>query len=214
MSETITLLVGFLLTLIVYSYVVGDNPLYRLAVHLLIGVGAGYAAVIAFDTVFIPLIQRLQSDPLAPGNVLWIIPLLLALLLVLRWIGPLSWVGSTPVGVLITTGAAVALVGAIGGTLVPQIAAAGDDGPLAGLLVALLTVAALFYFQFTGTTAVRERWQPPMWRRAINLLGQGVLMVTFGALFAGAFNTSITLLVERVSYYVVEFGELVSGLFS
>jgi hypothetical protein len=39
-------------------------------------------------------------------------------------------------------------------------------------------------------------------------------MITFGALFAGAFNTSIALLVQRVSYYVAELGNLVSGLFS
>jgi hypothetical protein len=78
----------------------------------------------------------------------------------------------------------------------------------------MLSVAALFYFQFTGKAGASERWQPPLWRRAVNLVGQGVLIVTFGALFAGAFNTSVTLLVERISYYFVELGNLVSGLFS
>ena len=32
---------GFVLTLMIYSYLLGDNPLYRLAVHVMVGAGLG-----------------------------------------------------------------------------------------------------------------------------------------------------------------------------
>ena len=40
MNESIGLILGFILTLCVYSYVLGDNPLFRVASHLLVGVSA------------------------------------------------------------------------------------------------------------------------------------------------------------------------------
>jgi hypothetical protein len=40
------------------------------------------------------------------------------------------------------------------------------------------------------------------WRRAISLIGRGVLALTFGALFAGLLSTSLAVLVERVDYYL------------
>ena len=45
MNEFIGLIVGFILTLLVFSYLLGDNPLYRIAIHLLVGTSAAYAAV-------------------------------------------------------------------------------------------------------------------------------------------------------------------------
>ncbi len=44
--EIISALVGFLLTLMVFSYLIGDNPLFRIAVYLFIGVSSGYAATV------------------------------------------------------------------------------------------------------------------------------------------------------------------------
>ena len=37
--------VAVILTLFVFSYLLGDNALYRLAEHIFVGVAVGYAAV-------------------------------------------------------------------------------------------------------------------------------------------------------------------------
>jgi predicted membrane protein len=34
-------IIGFLLSILVFSYLIGDNPLFRFAIHLFIGVSAG-----------------------------------------------------------------------------------------------------------------------------------------------------------------------------
>ena len=38
--------ISFLFTLLIFSYVLGDNPLFRVAVYIFIGVSAGYIAVV------------------------------------------------------------------------------------------------------------------------------------------------------------------------
>jgi hypothetical protein len=202
MSELAGLLLGLLLTLFVYSYIWRDNPLYRLAVHLLVGVSAGYAAVIVSQTVFLPIWQDLSR----PGvlSVAWILPLLLALLLLLKLVRPLAWLGNSAMAFLVGVGAAVALIGAIAGTLLPQITAVYPDA-LSGFLVALLTLSVLFYFHFTGRLTADGQVVMPPWQRYAATAGRAVIMITFAALFAGLLNTAIALLAGRVAFFVNQF---------
>ena len=44
LADWIGALFGFILTLVVFSYLIGDNPVFRLTLHLFIGVSAGFAA--------------------------------------------------------------------------------------------------------------------------------------------------------------------------
>ena len=45
---------GFLLTLMILSYLVGDNPAFRVAVYIFVGVSAGYVAAVAWWQVIYP----------------------------------------------------------------------------------------------------------------------------------------------------------------
>ncbi len=211
LPDVIGLAGGFLLTLFIYSYLLGDNALYRIAVHIMVGVTAGYAAVVAVLEVFVPLFQQLSADPTAPANVLWIIPLILALLLLLIWVRPVAWLANGAVGALVGVGAAVGLVGVITGTLLPQILNEPAGDPVLGLVAALFTVCALLYFQFTGPATTEGDLVQPGWRRVVNGVGQAVLMVTFGALFAGAINTGLILFIDRVVTYLNGFLEALSA---
>ncbi len=202
MTGAIGLLVGFVLTLFIFSYVVKDTALYRLAVHILLGVTSAYAAVIVVQRIFAPIVRQFVSDPLSLESLLWLVPLLLALLLLLRMVRPSAWPGKGAVGALIGVGAAVGVVGAIAGTLLPQIMASGGEGPLVMIGAALMTICTLLYFQFTGPANEQGNIVTPPWRRALSLVGSGVLALTFGALFAALLSTSLALLVERVNYYL------------
>lgn len=204
MSEMTGILIGFLLTLFIYSYLVGDNPLYRLAVHVLVGVSAAYAAVVAFRRIIVPVLQRLWSDPTTVDNLVWLVPLILSLLLLLKMVRPVSWAGNSATGVLVTVGAAVALVGVITGTVLPQVTASATGDPLSGVIAAVLTATALLYFQFTGRADREGNYLPRMWRRVVGAVGLAVLMVSFGAVYAGILDTSLSLLIERMNYYLVE----------
>lgn len=192
-ADLIGLIVGLVLTLFVYSYLLGDNPLYRLAVHILVGVSAAYAAVVVTRQVIWPALVRLREDPTDIANV-WLVPVLLLLLLFVTK----RWTGNGLVAYLMGIGAAVALVGAVMGTLLPQITAV-PDAPLftgQGLVTAVLTICTLLTFQFTRQINGREA----RWQNILNGVGRVVLTITFAALFTAALNTSLLLLAERLNF--------------
>ena len=213
MMEVAGFIIGVLLTLFIYSYIVGDNPLYQIAVHILVGVAAAYALLIALEEVFIPVGRRLLADPGAPENIAWVVPLALAVLLLFTWLRPVSWLSNSAVAFLAAVGAAVALVGVIAGTVIPQVAAgsAVGDSPLATIVAALLTASALLYFQFTGRMSPDGEVVFPLWQRAIRSVGRGVLMITFGALFAAILSTSLLLLFDWLAGTLDGIFDLVAG---
>ena len=92
MSELAGLIIGLILTLLIYSYIWGDNPLYRLAIHMLVGVSAAYAAVILVTQIFVPIYRELLT-PSGSDLLTWIIPMGLGLLLLLKRLPRLSWMG-------------------------------------------------------------------------------------------------------------------------
>ncbi|MBP7998331.1 MAG: hypothetical protein KA314_03105 [Chloroflexi bacterium] len=199
--ETLGIIIGLVATVLVYSYLLGDNPLYRLAVHLLVGVSGGYAAVVALREVIWPVFRQLLNDPTNPATILWFVPLALALMLGLKAFPRFAWLGNSTMALLVGVGTAVALVGAIMGTLWPQIAAAAQpstSGVLGGVVTALLTICTLLMFQFTG----RNPEKPAAWQRGIQGIGQFVLTITFGALFAGILSTSLALLTYQLGQFL------------
>lgn len=220
LPEIVGLLVGFILTLFIFSFVLGDNPLYRFAVHLLVGVSAGYAAVLVIQTVLWPVIEGVIENPADPENILWLFPLLLALLLLLKLFPRVAWLGNSSMAILMAIGAAVGLVGAITGTLIPLITSSyaggldGLGGGIAGLLVAILTICTLLYFHFTGRVATDGEVVMPVWQKYGGMAGQVVITITLAALFAATLSTSLILLSSRVGFFIDEFGNLFSSLLS
>ncbi|MBK8903694.1 MAG: hypothetical protein IPM53_21100 [Anaerolineaceae bacterium] len=205
MTELAGLIIGLLLTLFIYSYLIGDNPLYRVSVHLLVGVSAAYAVVVVARQLLLPIWQQVQANPASPDSVIWLVPVLFALMLLARRLPSVSWLGNTSLALLIGVGAAVALIGSVTGTLWPQIVGVQPATPLQGIVVAVLTICTLLAFQFT---ALRPRssglWQPAIWQRGITAVGRIVLTITFGALFAALVSTGLILLAERLNFFLTE----------
>ena len=203
-SDGIALLVGAVFTVLVLTYVIGDSFLFRLAVYILIGAGAAYAAVVVlFDVLWVNIQEALAQS--ARGNFSLLIVVVIALLLgVLVWFKAsprLAWIGNLSMGYLIGVGAATVLGGAIIGTLGPQIVASADPvtspsgGPPDVLLTfvvmvgTIVTLLSFGYFRANRNTAVQ----------AINLVGRRFfLMIGLGAVFALVFMASVTLLYDRI----------------
>ncbi|MCA9927197.1 MAG: hypothetical protein KC419_01915 [Anaerolineales bacterium] len=208
MSDFTGLILGFVLTLLIFSYLFGDNPLYRLAVHLLVGSSAAFAAVVVVRQVIVPVFSQIQQDPGNPNNLLWFVPTFFALLLLLKWLPNIGWLGNHSLALLIGVGAATALVGVITGTLWPQITAVSPADALfpgQGIVVAVLTACTLLAFQFTGRSNQQGEWTQPGWQRTLAVLGRVMITITFGVLFAAVLNTSIILLSDRVGFFLNEF---------
>lgn len=204
-SELIGLIVGLALTLFIYSYILGDNPLYRLAVHILVGVSAAYAAVVVTRQVILPVLGRLRDNPTDPAH-LWLAPVVLLLLLFMTK----RWTGNSLVAYLMAVGAAVALVGAVQGTLLPQITAVPRTPLFVGqtLITAVLTICTLLTFQFTRPIKGHE----PRWQQHLQTVGRVVLTITFAVLFVAALNTSLLLLADRLVFLLRDVPSQLIGL--
>ena len=207
MNETIGLIIGLILTILIYSYLIGDNPLYRIAVHILVGVSAGYATIVIVQRVVLPVVLEAQENPQVSA-INWLIPLIFIILLFLRRLPRLGWISNLTLALLVGVGTAVALVGALTGTLLPQLLDFSTPVPAQGIIIALLTICTLLAFQFTPLfrrPQGDDAWEPPRWQRIITRIGQTVLMITFGAFFATVLSTSLVLLADRINFFLTEF---------
>ncbi len=203
--ETLAGWVGLVLTLLVFSYLLGDNVLYRLAVYLFVGVSAGYAVVVAVEGILLPWLRGTLLASGASGGqiVMGLVPLLIGLLLLLKAYPPLARVGNLGMAFLIGIGTAVALVGTISGTLLPLIGATGAAlaGDLVnGLIIILGTITSLLYFQYMVVRRPDGEAVQPWPLRLAGTLGQIFLIVTFASLYAGAILSSLTIFGERVAF--------------
>jgi hypothetical protein len=149
-----------------------------------------------------------------------LIPLFLALLLLLKLFPRAAWLGNSSMAILMAIGAAVGLMGAIAGTLIPLVTSPysgeveGIGGGIVGLLVAILTICTLLYFHFTGRFDADGNVVLPIWQKYAGLAGQVVITITLAALFAATLSTSLVLLSNRVTFFINEFGNVFSSLLS
>jgi hypothetical protein len=201
--------VGFVLTLLIFSYLLSDNFLYRLSVYIFVGVAAGYAAVVAVEGVVLPW---LRGTLLAPGAntgqiVLGVLPLLVGLLLLLKAVPRLAFVGNLGMAFLIGIGTAVALVGTISGTLLPMTASTGQyiaEDVINGLIIILGTITTLLYFQYLSVRRPDGEIARPLVLRVAANIGEAFLIVTFASLYAGAIISSLTIVSERVAFLLAQ----------
>lgn len=214
-SDTAGMIVSFLLTLMVVSYLFKDNVLFRLAVHIFIGVSAGYAVmVVCYNVILYRLVVPLLQSPL---NQIYLIfpPLFLGIWLLSKAVPKLSRLGSPVIAFMVGIGAATTIIGAVTGTLFPQIRASinlfdhqviqqSRENPAFWLFNALMilvgTLTTLAYFHF-GTRSQREvpaQRQP--WIDFLGRIGQIFLVVTFGGLFTGVLSAALSALIERLTF--------------
>lgn len=209
-ADLIWLIVSFVLTVCIFSYLFGDNPLFRLATGLLIGVTTGYLAVTIIYQVLLPKLVV----PLLQGSLTVLIPLFLSGLLLTKLSPRLSRLGNFSMAYLVASGAAIAIGGALLGTLFTQVKGAMNSmAPAAtasvdqkwtlileGGFILLGTIASLAYFNF-GTRENKNKTgkRPPM-VRLFSAVGQFFIAVTLGAVFAGVLTSTITALIERSDF--------------
>jgi len=132
--------VAALLTLSIFSFLYKDNPVYKFAEHIFIGMSAGYFVALEYWNVFIPnlwnplmegfrdvgftTLFRLGGVPVGlptfPGMEL-LIPFALGLLLFMRFFPRVSWLSRWSIAAMIGSYAGLAIIGALQGDLIAQI---------------------------------------------------------------------------------------------
>ncbi len=209
MSFDVFAFISFILTLLIFSYIFGDNLLFRFATYAFVGVTAGYLVVVVIYQVLLP---RLVT-PLLGGDLLFLAPLGLGILLILKAFPRYTRLGSIPLAYLVGVAAAVAIGGAVYGTLTGQVQGAMADfnfntpaaeeiGPTSlvfAIVMLVGTIGTLVYFQFGGQVRAGQPGisRPPL-VEGLAWVGQFFIAITLGALFAGVYSASLTALIERL----------------
>ncbi len=206
---------GLFLTISILLYLFfGDNALFRIVTYLFIGVVAGYVTVLVIFNVLLPRLGMLIFSGNLTFMVVGGILALLGILLLLKLSPGLSRLGSVPMAILVGVGAAVAIGGAVFGTIFPQVTGTfnlfnvkSGNRLFEGVYVLVGAVSTLAYFQFNTrsravTPVADEETTAP---RATTLeilakVGQVFIGITLGAMFAGVYTAAITALVERFAF--------------
>jgi hypothetical protein len=218
LPELVGALLGFMFTLFVFSYIFGDNALFRVAMSVFVGVASAYAGVVAWYNVIWPQLFR----PLIFGNqserLFILFPLLFCGLLLLKVSPRFSRFGNPAMAFMVGVGVAAAIGGAVLGTIFPQISATtnlfdidavnADENVVWQLVqggtILVGTLTTLLYFQFGAVKSKGRSATRPEWLEWSALVGQVFIAITFGALFAGVFSASLMALIERL-YFLVNF---------
>ena len=195
-----TIIAG-LLTLAVLSFLYRDNPLYKMAESLLIGLSIGYFLVITWNNT---LVVSLFTPLFGEGKLSLIIPMALGLMMFGRLHGKTAIWSRIPIGVMIGAGAGVAIPAMLGARTMVQISATvqplwSESGVPAlsviVVLVGVLSTLAYFYFSREHVGALGQ----------VARVGTWFLMIFFGTTFGYTVMSRMSTLIGRVEFLLSDF---------
>lgn len=210
--------VAALLTLCIFSFLYRDNPFYKFAEHLFVGVSAGYYIVLNFWTVLVPNLWEplrigftgngTRAEAVGPFavslgdyRVLLLLPALFGLLLFTRLFGRVGWLSRWPLAVILGVYAGIKTTGYAQGDFVAQVQASlqplwtGAVGSSLNALVftvGLVTSLLFFYYSLEHKGALGRA----------SRIGILFLMVGFGAGYGYTVMSRVSLLIGRFQFLI------------
>ena len=188
MSTDIGVWIAAFATIGLISFLFKENPLYRIIENLYVGVSAGYALTVGYNNI-----KNLAVKPMLEGKYSLLIPIILGVMLYARYVKRYAWISKIPLGLLMGIGTGLAIRGLILSQVVNQIKACFIPlNSFDNIFMVVGTLIVLFYFFFSfehkGTTG------------NIAKVGRWVMMIGFGASFAGTATGRISLFIGRLQY--------------
>lgn len=212
-SELFALILDVALTVMVLSYILGDRLFFGIATHILIGVSAGFLALVVIQKIILPYLFKPLTNVSDSGFLLALVPLALSILLVLMLFKRSTQAGAVPLAFLGGVLAALAIVGVTRGTLAPQmLSMLGRFEPgklmveaqpqwsaiLEALMILFGVISVLFVFHHRGQSKGGEVVRP-VFLQGVGSIGQIFIGFTFGALFVGLFSSALVALISSLS---------------
>ena len=200
-----------LMTLCILSYLFGDNPFYKIAEHVFVGVSAGYVfALTWWDQIWPNLFGRLFPRYVDAGfdfSPIYIIPLILGIFMLFRLIPSLSWLARIAIAYIVGMAAGLKFYVYINSNILMQIQNSGIDFTKSSwdifnhILILFGVISALVYFFFSkehkGAVGTLSK------------IGVYFLMIKFGASFGFAVMGRVSLLIGRfedlINYSSIEY---------
>jgi hypothetical protein len=205
--------IAAILTLAVFSFLYRENPFYRFAEHLFVGVSNGYFVAFMWHRILIPYL----ITPVGHGQKLWLIPIaIVGALYFTRFIPKVSWLVRIPIAIVLGYGAGASIPRSIDASILQQVKAtiitrASFADTIAGpgwqlglwaIIIALGVIATITYFYFS---AKQQGILKPVSR-----IGIIFVMVGFGASFGYTVMARISLFIGRLQFLLRDWLGLIS----
>ena len=184
------------LTLMIFSFLYKDNPFYKFAEHLFVGVANGYYIALYWHNTLKPHLY----DPLSAGNFIYFVPLLLGLMYFTRFIPRIGWLVRIPIGFMIGWGAGISIPAYFQADLLKQLQGTivtpnSFLNPLEGIwaiviLVGVVCTLIYFYFSKEHTGILKPTAR----------VGIIFIMIGFGASFGYTVMARVSLLIGRIQF--------------
>jgi hypothetical protein len=193
--------IASILSLAILSFLYKENPFFRAAEHIFLGVANGYLVTFYWHRILVPILFR----PLfQQGELLLVIPFIIGMLYLTRFIPRISWLVRIPIaiymgywtGVLIPATIQAQIIKQVQGTILtaPNFQAwnAGTMGIVWSAIVFIGVLCTLSYFYFSrehkGVIGVTSR------------VGIVFVMIGFGAAFGYTVMARVSLLIGKLQY--------------
>jgi hypothetical protein len=186
--------VAALLTLFIFSFLYRDNPFYKFAEHLFVGVSAGYWFAYYYHNVVIPNLV----DPLRQGHFLYIIPAVLGIMMLMRLAPKIGWISRWALAFIIGMGSGYFLITFLQTNALAQVHATmtlrlnNINNIL--LIVGVLTGLIYFFFSKEHKGALGGAAKVGVW----------FLMIAFGASFGYTVMARFSLLIGRMHFLIFQ----------
>ncbi|MFO8061926.1 MAG: hypothetical protein R6U31_03270 [bacterium] len=199
MGPTLGVWLAAALTLCIYSFLYKDNPFYKFAESLYVGISAGYWLVYTYAYVIEPmLIEPIKTNQ----EFVLIVPAFFGIIMLSRWFPKIAWLSRWSIAFTVGIGAGLGVTGYIQGFLIPQVRA--TILPLTGMnmltlnnliiIIGVITTLVYFYFskEHKGMLKVGSR------------IGITFIMIAFGASFGYTVMARISLLIGRFYFLIYD----------
>ncbi len=182
--EGLGIMVAAGLTLALYSFLYKDNPFFKMAENLFVGVAAAYVFgqywyPTIYGEIWVRLLDLSQGEG-DPGDVWLLVPTLLGLLMLTRFSRRFSWLSRLSFAFFVGLGAGLTIPRTISSFILAQVEATLQplSWSLAGLdllviLMGVVSVLVYFFFSLEHKGVVGK----------VSRLGIAFLMISFGASF-------------------------------
>jgi hypothetical protein len=223
-GEAFLLTMSAFLTLAILSFLYKDNPYYKFAEHLFIGVSAAYWMCVGFWSTFVGnFLPRVSSTlsayfgvPYKEFDIFYFVPIFLGVLLLMRLSPKGGWLSRWSLAFIVGTTAGLNLIrylrsdfiNQVGNTFVPVLVGWKGIGPFfsefslspTGQFALSLSNFVIFAGVFCGLIYFFFSKEHKGLFGTASRLGIWILMITFGASFGYTVMGRVSLLVGRLTF--------------
>ncbi|MBP8614450.1 MAG: hypothetical protein KBI40_06400 [Firmicutes bacterium] len=181
-------------TIAVYSFLFGDNPVYRFTEHLFIGLTAANLTVQGFHNVKTQAWQPLITK----GELMWLGVIIGGLMLLCRWFKQVEWVSRIPLQFMTGTAMALSVIRALDSEFFKQLISTvnlkwTNVNDAIYILCVILPICYLLY------TMNQKRGAGIVVKHA-GTIGQYLMMLAFGASLGSTIMARVSLVIERFQF--------------